>query len=73
MPVTIKDFDLQSSDIIHDAGYGQGYPEYDHGYRADHFWENEDRGEPDIKEFDKYAVSTLIDQWYYTPSDAYTD
>ncbi|PBK73571.1 hypothetical protein ARMSODRAFT_1081745 [Armillaria solidipes] len=28
MPVTIKDFELQSSDIIHDAGYGQGYPEY---------------------------------------------
>lgn len=73
MPVTIKDFDLQSSDIIHDAGYGQGYPEYDHGYSDDHFWENEDRGEPDIKEFDEYAVSTPIDQWYYIPSNAYTE
>ncbi|KAK0455536.1 uncharacterized protein EV420DRAFT_1554158 [Desarmillaria tabescens] len=55
MPVTIKNLDLQTSDIIHDAGYGQGYPEYDHGYRDDHFWENEDRGEPDVKEFDSYA------------------
>lgn len=27
MPATIEDFEFQASDIIHGAGYGQGYPE----------------------------------------------
>ncbi|KAK0505101.1 hypothetical protein EDD18DRAFT_1343925 [Armillaria luteobubalina] len=52
MPVTI-DLQIEASDIIHDAGYGQGYSEYDNGYRFDHFWEGEDRGEPDIKHEDE--------------------
>ncbi|KAK0476747.1 hypothetical protein IW261DRAFT_1489878 [Armillaria novae-zelandiae] len=51
MPVTI-DLKMEASDIIHDAGYGQGYSEYDNGYSHDHFWEDENRGEPDIKVFE---------------------
>ncbi|KAK0225575.1 hypothetical protein IW262DRAFT_1456677 [Armillaria fumosa] len=54
MPVTI-DLQIEASDIIHDVGYGQGHSEYDNGYSHDHFWEDEDRGEPDIKVYEGYV------------------
>ncbi|KAK0195078.1 hypothetical protein F5146DRAFT_1172862 [Armillaria mellea] len=68
MPVTIDLLFVQfeASNIIHDAGYGQGYSEYDNGYSDDRFWEDENRGEPDIKNEDDMLIGHVKQEWKAT-------